>query len=69
MTQTSKPTVTKMAKTIEAELKATFPGVAFSAKKVSYSTIYVEWQGGPSKFDVQDMLQKHPVFISCGRSI
>lgn len=46
------------AKNVRRDLKKAFPGVKFSVKS-SYSTINVSWQDGPTRRQVEDVIDKY----------
>ena len=48
-----------VAKHIRKELSIEFPGQKFSVRKKDYSTIYVEWEDGPTRDEVEQVIGKH----------
>ena len=48
-----------VAKHIRKELSIEFPGQKFSVRKESYSTIYVSWDDGPTRDEVERIIGKH----------
>ena len=48
-----------VAKHIRKELSIEFPGQKFSVRKESYSTIYVSWNDGPTRDEVERIIGKH----------
>ena len=48
-----------VAKHIRKELSIEFPGQKFSVRKENYSTIYVSWNDGPTRDEVERIIGKH----------
>ena len=48
-----------VAKHIRKELAIEFPGQKFSVRKENYSTIYVSWNDGPTRDEVERIIGKH----------
>ena len=48
-----------VAKHIRQDLANEFPGQKFSVRKADYSTINIEWQDGPTKEEVEQIVGKH----------
>lgn len=48
-----------VAKHIRKELSIEFPGQKFSVRKTDYSTIHIEWNDGPTRNEVEQIIGKH----------
>lgn len=48
-----------VAKHIRKELSIEFPGQKFSVRKTDYSTIHIEWNDGPTRNEVEQVIGKH----------
>lgn len=48
-----------VAKHIRQELSTEFPGQKFSVRKDGYSSIYVSWNDGPTRDEVEQVIGKH----------
>lgn len=48
-----------VAKHIRQDLAAAFPGQQFSVRKTDYSTIWIKWQDGPTREEVEKIARKH----------
>ena len=48
-----------VAKHIRQDLANAFPGQKFSVRKADYSTINIEWQDGPTREEVEQIVGKH----------
>ena len=48
-----------VAKHIRQDLASAFPGQKFSVRKADYSTINIEWQDGPTREEVEQIVGKH----------
>lgn len=48
-----------VAKHIRQDLATAFPGQKFSVRKTDYSTIWIKWQDGPTREEVEQIARKH----------
>ena len=48
-----------VAKHIRQDLANAFPGQKFSVRKADYSTINIEWEDGPTREEVEQIVGKH----------
>ena len=48
-----------VAKHIRQDLTSAFPGQKFSVRKADYSTINIEWEDGPTREEVEQIVGKH----------
>lgn len=48
-----------VAKHIRKDLSIEFPGQKFSVRKTDYSTIHIEWNDGPTRNEVEQIIGKH----------
>lgn len=48
-----------VAKHIRQDLTSAFPGQKFSVRKTDYSTIWIKWQDGPTREEVEQIARKH----------